>query len=172
MRVLSVWGTTPSTDAYSTTTYRWGEIEEYTVRISVALPVELLYFEGVRYQTFNYLKWSTASEQNSSHFHIERSEDGDRWEVIGYRSSAGNSQSVINYSYLDNFIKNITVYYRLVQYDIDGNFDLYGPIALEGVFPNKKIIRYINLAGQEVNETYSGVVFEVYEDGTMRKTIR
>jgi hypothetical protein len=140
MRVLSVWGTTPSTDAYSTTTYRWGEIEEYTVRISVALPVELLYFEGIKYETFNYLKWSTVSEQNSSHFHIERSEDGDRWEVIGYRSSAGNSQSVINYSYLDNFIKNIT--------------------------------RYINLAGQEVNETYSGVVFEVYEDGTMRKTIR
>jgi hypothetical protein len=172
MRVLSVWGATPSTDAYSTTTYRWGEIEEYTVRISVALPVELLYFEGIKYETFNYLKWSTASEQNSSHFHIERSEDGDRWEVIGYRSSAGNSQSVINYSYLDNFIKNITVYYRLVQYDIDGNFDLYGPIALEGVFPNKKIIRYINLAGQEVNETYSGVVFEVYEDGTMRKIIR
>jgi len=136
------------------------------------LPVELLYFEGIKYPTFNNLKWATASEQNSSHFDIERSENGNEWEVIGYMESAGNSQSTINYYYLDNFIKNITVYYRLIQYDIDGNFEIFGPIALEGNFLNKKIVKYINLAGQEVNETYKGVLFEVYEDGTMRKIIR
>jgi hypothetical protein len=28
------------------------------------------------------------------------------------------------------------------------------------------------LSGQEVNEDYKGLVFEVYEDGTMRKIIR
>jgi hypothetical protein len=173
MRVLSVWGTTPSTDAYSTTTYRWGEIEEYTVRISVALPVELLYFEGVKYQTFNNLKWATASEQNSSHFDIERSEDGIRWEVIGYESSAGNSQSVINYSYIDNFIiKNITVYYRLVQYDIDGKYVIYGPISITYENKNKKIVKYVNLLGQEVSYDNKGIVIEVYDDGSIRKTIR
>ena len=136
------------------------------------LPVELLYFEGTKHQTFNDLKWATASEKNSSHFNVERSDDCERWEVIGYRPSALNSQSVINYNYIDNFVKNITVYYRLVQYDIDGNFEIFGPIALEGGFLNKKIIKYINLAGQEVNELYEGVLFEVYEDGTMRKIIR
>ena len=172
MRVLSVWGATPSTDAYSTTTYRWGEIEEYTVRISVALPVELLYFEGVRYPTFNNLKWATASEQNSSHFDIERSEDGEDWRVVGTKSSAGNSQSLINYFFLDYYNQDNIVYYRLVQYDIDGQYEIYGPISIEGVFSSKKIVKYINLAGQEVNETYKGVVFEVYEDGTMRKIIR
>jgi hypothetical protein len=172
MRVLSVWGATPSTDAYSTTTYRWGEIEEYTVRISVDLPVELLYFEGVRYPTFNNLKWATASEQNSSHFDIERSEDGEDWRVVGTKSSAGNSQSLINYFYLDYYNQDNIVYYRLVQYDIDGQYEIYGPISIEGFFSSKKIVKYINLAGQEVNETYKGVVFEVYEDGTMRKIIR
>jgi hypothetical protein len=138
----------------------------------VSLPVELLYFEGVRYPSFNNLKWATASEQNSSHFDIERSEDGENWRVIGSKSSAGNSQSLINYSYLDYYNQDNTVYYRLLQYDIDGQHKIYGPISIEGFFSSKKIVKYINLAGQEVNETYKGVVFEVYEDGTMRKTIR
>lgn len=137
-----------------------------------ALPVELLYFEGVRYPTFNNLKWATASEQNSSHFDIERSEDGENWRVVGTKSSAGNSQSLINYYYLDYYNQDNTVYYRLLQYDIDGQYEIYGPISIEGFFSSKKIVKYINLAGQEVNETYKGVVLEVYEDGTMRKIIR
>ncbi len=174
MRVLSVWGVTPSNDAYYSTGYGYGEIEEYTVRLSnpVSLPVELLYFEGVKYPSFNNLKWATASEQNSSHFNIERSEDGENWRVIGGRVSAGNSQSLIKYSYLDYYNQDNIVYYRLVQYDIDGQHKIYGPISIEGFFSSKKIVKYINLAGQEVNETYKGFVFEVYEDGTMRKTIR
>jgi len=138
----------------------------------ISLPIVLLYFEGVRYPTFNNLKWATASEQNSSHFDIERSDDGEDWRIIGSRSSAGNSQSLINYSYLDYYNQSNTVYYRLLQYDIDGQYKIYGPILIEGFFSSKKIIKYINLAGQEVNETYKGVVFEVYEDGTMRKIIR
>lgn len=174
MRVLSVWGETPSNDAYYSTGYSWGEIEEYTVRLSepISLPVELLYFEGVKYPTFNNLKWATASEQNSSHFDIERSEDGENWRVVGTKSSAGNSQSLINYYYLDYYNQDNTVYYRLVQYDIDGQYEIYGPISIEGFFSSKKIVKYINLAGQEVNETFKGVVLEVYEDGTMRKIIR
>jgi len=143
-----------------------------TANMITPLPVELLYFEGVRYPTFNNLKWATASEQNSSYFNIERSEDGEDWRVVGTKPSAGNSQSLINYSYLDYYNQDKTVYYRLVQYDIDGKYVIYGPIALEGFFSNKKIVKYINLAGQEVNETYKGVVLEVYEDGTMRKIIR
>ena len=141
-------------------------------KIEQPLPVELIYFEGVRYPTFNNLKWATASEQNSSHFDIERSEDGENWRVVGTKSSAGNSQSLINYYCLDYYNQDNTVYYRLVQYDIDGVYEIYGPIVLEGFFSSKKIVKYINLAGQEVNETYKGVVFEVYEDGTMRKIIR
>jgi hypothetical protein len=174
MRVLSAWGSTPSNDAYYSTGYGYGEIEEYTVRLSnpVSLPVELLYFEGVKYPSFNNLKWATASEQNSSHFNIERSEDGENWRVVGTKLAAGNSQSLINYTYLDYYNQDNIVYYRLVQYDIDGQHKIYGPISIEGFFSSKKIVKYINLAGQEVNETYKGVVFEVYEDGTMRKIIR
>jgi hypothetical protein len=174
MRVLSVWNATPSNDAYYSTGYGYGEIEEYTVRISnpIALPVELLYFEGKSYSTFNSLKWATASEQNSSHFNVERSDDGENWKYLTTKQAANNSQSKINYTYLDNYRNENVVYYRLIQYDIDGKFEIFGPIAIQGYFSSKKIIKYINLSGQEVNEDYKGLVFEVYEDGTMRKIIR
>jgi hypothetical protein len=137
------------------------------------LPVELLYFEGVRYPSFNNLKWATASEQNSSHFDIERSEDGEDWRVVGTKLAAGNSQSLINYTYLDYYNQDNIVYYRLVQYDIDGKFEVYGPIMLDNRIKEKKIVKYINLMGQEVNPNYTiGIIFEVYEDGSINRIIR
>ena len=60
----------------------------------------------------------------------------------------------------------------MVQYDIDGKFELYGPIALNNEIKEKKIIKYVNLMGQEISPETSGVVFEVYEDGTSKKIIR
>ena len=171
MRVLSVWGTTPSTDAYSTTTYRWGEIEEYTVRISVALPVELTQFEGLSYLQFNLIKWSTASEQNSSHFVLESSVDGENWIKITNKVAAGNSTENITYSHIDYNLNSLT-YYRLQQFDIDGKFKTYGPILVTKTITEKKIVKYVNLLGQEVGIDSKGIIIEVYDDGTMRKIIR
>lgn len=172
MRVLSVWGSTPSTDAYSTVTYRWGEIEEYTVRISVALPVELTQFYGLPYPQWNVIKWTTSSEQNSSHFNLELSVDGENWRKITTIPSAGNSTENIIYSHIDYNLNSVT-YYRLEQFDIDGKFKTYGPILVTKTITEKKIVKYINLMGQEINpDNTTGVLIEIYNDGTMRKMIR
>ena len=174
MRVISVWNTTPSTDAYSSTTYRWGEIEEYTIRLSspTPLPVEITQFDAISYPQWNIVKWLTASEQNSSHFDLESSMDGENWRKITTKTSAGNSTEDINYSYIDYNINPIT-YYRLQQYDIDGEFKTYGPILVTRDITNKKIVKYINLMGQDINpESTNGVLIEIYDDGTMRKIIR
>jgi len=172
MRVLSVWNTTPSTNAYSTTAYRWGEIEEYTVRISVPLPVELLYFDGVEYPLWNSLKWATASEHNSSHYCIERSRDGENWIQVATKTAAGNSTEKINYYHSDNIDQHAIHYYRLIQYDVDGQYEIYGPVALDNRTREKKIIGYYNMLGQRVDESYTGLVFELYEDGTSKKIIK
>jgi hypothetical protein len=74
------------------------------------LPVELLYFEGEANPTFNYLKWATASEQNSSYFDIEKSTDGEIWRTVGQEQAAGNSTEKITYSHLDN-IDQFTFHY-------------------------------------------------------------
>jgi hypothetical protein len=49
---------------------------------------------------------------------------------------------------------------------------MYGPIGLDNTKSFKKVVKYINLIGQEVNSDTKGFIFEVYEDGTMKKIIR
>jgi hypothetical protein len=149
----------------------WMDNFELT-RTGGPLPVELLYFEGTAYSTYNILKWATASEQNSSYFGIERSTDGETWREIAQKQSAGNSTEKIEYYHLDNIDQSVLNYYRLVQYDIDGRFEIFGPIVLDNRTKEKKIVKYVNLLGQEVDSEVKGVLFEVYEDGTMKKILR
>ena len=169
MRVLSVWNATPTNDAYYSTGYGYGEIEEYSILLSVPLPVELTQFDGLPYQQWNVIKWSTDSEQNSSHFDLESSVDGENWRKITTIPSAGNSTEELKYSYIDYNLNELT-YYRLQQFDIDGKFESYGPIVITRDGTNKKIVKYINLMGQEVKpENVHGIIIEIYDDGTMRK---
>ena len=136
------------------------------------LPVELGKFEGILYPMFNLINWTTESENNSSYFDLESSIDGENWKFVTTKNAAGNSNEKINYSYIDNNLSEI-VYYRLQQFDIDGKYETFGPIVITRDVKNKQIIGYINLLGQKVDPKYAtGVIIEVYEDGTMIKKIR
>jgi hypothetical protein len=143
-----------------------------TLSVPVSLPVELLYFEGIAYPTYNVLKWATASEHNSFYFDIERSTNGIDWKTISTSPAAGNSNIQLDYSHSDKINQFTIHYYRLVQYDIDGKFKIYGPIVLDNETKIKTIIKHINSLGQEVGFEYKGIVFEIYEDGTSKKIIR
>ena len=140
--------------------------------VGTPLPVELLYFDGTVYPTFNSLKWATASEHNSSYFDLERSIDGLDWRIVGTKTAAVNSNQKINYSYLDAIDQCTIHYYKLIQYDIDGQSKTYGPIILDNRIKEKKIIKHVNSLGQEVGPEYKGILFEIYEDGTSKKIIR
>jgi hypothetical protein len=142
-----------------------------TLSVPVSLPVELLYFEGIAYPTYNVLKWATASEHNSFYFDIERSTNGIDWKTISTSPAAGNSNIQLDYSHSDKINQFTIHYYRLVQYDIDGKFKIYGPIALDNS-NGKQVVKHVNSLGQEVGFEYKGIVFEIYEDGTSKKIIR
>jgi len=136
------------------------------------LPVELSHFEGTPYPQWNVIKWTTASEQNSSHFDLESSTDGENWRKITTKTASGNSTEDVKYSFIDQNISPIT-YYKLQQHDIDGIFKTYGPILVTKTITDKKIVKYINLMGQEVNPDYTkGLIIEIYDDGSIRKMIR
>jgi hypothetical protein len=172
MRIVSVESSDPAPLACGTQLY--GEAEDYKLSIvaPIGLPVELLYFEGYGYPTFNNLKWSTASEHNSDYFDIERSEDGEIWKSIASKQSAGNSTQTINYFYNDNYINKGIIYYRLKQVDFDGNYKMYGPISIMYFPSEKKIIKIVNMLGQEIGPFYKGIAFEIYEDGSSKRIIR
>ncbi len=94
------------------------------------LPVELLSFNASCVEDQNILNWQTASEHNSSHFDIEKSRDGQTWNVIGQQNAAGNSNELLSYQFVDSEKNNATAYYRLNQVDFDGKNEYFGPVAL------------------------------------------
>lgn len=91
------------------------------------LPVTLLSFSGTLVNKNVLLKWITSSEQNSSHFIVERSFDGISYSAIGNVKAAGNSTVQQQYNYSDAGITADMVYFRLKQVDIGGQYK-YSPI--------------------------------------------
>jgi hypothetical protein len=67
------------------------------------------------------LRWTTASEQNSSKFEIQRSTNGTDWRTVGTVAAAGNSSDTRNYQYLD-ISGGGAAQYRIRQVDINGEF--------------------------------------------------
>lgn len=64
------------------------------------------------------ISWKTAQELNSKYFDIETSSDAIHWSIAGSVNAAGTSNTEQNYSFTDNRFLN--VFYRIVEYDIDG----------------------------------------------------
>jgi hypothetical protein len=148
------------------------QVRFFNIITNGALPVELLYFEGKKAGNSNYLEWATATEHNSSHFVVEKSDDGFNWDKIGQLPSAGNSTQEIHYDLTDNNVSPVYNYYRLKQFDIDGASKDYGPIVINNKSQIKIIAKRINLIGQEIDENATGIIIEVYEDGTLKRTIK
>jgi hypothetical protein len=106
------------------------------------LPVELLYLEAecLNDEYFS-AKWATASENNSSHFILQQSRDGLDWMDKKTLQAAGNSTELINY---EEELSVSFPYFRLIQFDLDGDSTVYGPMSNScfkeefyfNVFPN------------------------------------
>lgn len=93
--------------------------------VSGSLPVSLVEFKGLYRDNGKVeLSWVTTFEQNSDRFDIERSLDGEKWNVVGTVKAQGNSGNKVNYEFIDDAGKDRAnkkdLYYRLRQVDIDG----------------------------------------------------
>ena len=98
----------------------------------------------------NKLSWTTFSEENNSHFEIERSSDGTYFEKIGALDGHGTSDTKNLYSYLDKISTLEPTYYRLKQVDIDGKFQYSITVILKSNFEGK-ISVYPNPFQDEIN---------------------
>ncbi len=71
------------------------------------------------------ISWSTASEQNTDFFEIERTDAKGEYQSIGEVDAAGNSNETQTYQFNDFRAGNQgqgTIYYRIKQVDLDGSF--------------------------------------------------
>ena len=138
----------------------------------ISLPIELLNFDGVSHNGYNLLYWTTLSEINNDYFSIEKTLDGNTYNVVGVIDGSGNSQNLNKYELKDYSVENVINYYRLKQTDFDGNHKYSDLISIDNTKINKEISSITNLIGQEVNEDYRGVVIVTYTDGSIEKTIK
>jgi hypothetical protein len=95
------------------------------------LPVELISFNVTNAANASAkLNWSTATEQNNDYFEVQRSIDAVNFITIGKVYGAGTSMVQLNYAYVDRNPNNGTSYYRLIQVDYDGAFEIHKTIAV------------------------------------------
>jgi hypothetical protein len=109
------------------------------------LAVELISFTGKATESGINLEWSTASEENNSHFEVERSADGKSFEQIAKIEGNGNSNTTIKYAFTDTNPHFGDNYYRLRQADFDGKFEYSKTIAVSNTMPEEmQIMMYPN----------------------------
>jgi len=97
----------------------------YTASQQFALPITLKQFDFKIIDDYKVrLAWTTASENNSKEFVVEKSDDNMNFGEAGKLAAAGNSSVDRNYTFVDDkpSFFNRPVYYRLKLVDEDGKY--------------------------------------------------
>lgn len=112
--------------------YMPGYLDGHGTHNNIPLPVEMLWLEAACDKGKPLLTWATATEQDNSHFVIDRSSDAERWEEAGRVAGVGHSQQVNEYAWSDDApLPFSTVYYRLRQVALDGHEEVLAALPLE-----------------------------------------
>ncbi|MBU1036454.1 T9SS type A sorting domain-containing protein [Patescibacteria group bacterium] len=94
------------------------------------LPVELTVFEATAGNGQVTLHWQTASEKDNDCFELQRQTENSQWITIAEIPGSGNSQTTINYEYIDQAVVNgVTYVYCLLSRDLNGTIHDYGQTA-------------------------------------------
>ncbi len=128
-------------------------------------PIELLQFEGEATSNGNLLQWITASETDNDYFQLARSTDGKYFEEIAQISSQGNSQNLQPYEFLDRNVPTGLAYYRLTQYDLNGQSATFPVISLQrGEATDLEIVQVVPVpAKDQLNISYTAINGELLQ---------
>lgn len=98
----------------------------------IVFPIELISFTAEIFEKgYVLLKWETSTEVNNFGFEVERSNSNEfRFEKIGFVSGHGNSNSKLNYSFIDTLPLSGMNHYRLKQINIDGSFSFFNIVGV------------------------------------------
>jgi hypothetical protein len=101
-----------------------------------ALPVKLVSFKASKADKRAKLTWITISEQNNSHFEVEKSTDGQVYTFLArvLATEAGNTETTYH-TY--DASPNMQNYYRLIQVDKNGTRNLVAETSLSFQLDNQ-----------------------------------
>ena len=119
---------------YTTTFYGPGAVNggsysanSFVPLAGVLMPVRWLGFELNKRGSDAQLTWTVSNEENSSHFVIERSENGRNFTEIGKVGSFGSYNPINKYEFYDKNVvdlKKSIFHYRIRQVDLNGKAQL------------------------------------------------
>src|SRR5690554_5269233 len=115
-----------------------------TVTEPSPLPVELTSLSAECDNDKVEIAWTTASELYSSHYIVQRSDDLTSWTDVAIVNGKGTSNVTSNYMVTDYSPLRDVNYYRLIQYDMNGEFEEYGPISSKCNYSDFSISLYPN----------------------------
>jgi hypothetical protein len=96
------------------------------VSCNITLPTQLVEFKGQKKDKTVLLNWTTVAEENVSHYELQRSTDGTKFETIALVFSIGGQRN--EYNYTDRRPYFGMNHYRLRIVDKDGQFR-YSPVV-------------------------------------------
>ena len=138
-----------------------------------ALPITLASFKATLLNDIEkrvIIDWSTHSESNNDYFTIYKSYDGYVWFELSKVQGAGNSNTILNYSTIDNNPKEGHQYYKLRQTDYDGNWEEFDIVSVSVKLPRTMVVESYNQIGQSVSPETKGIIFLVWDNGDITKT--
>lgn len=111
------------------------------------LPVELVEFDAFPVGNIAQVRWTTASEEDLSHFVVERSLDGERFDGIGQLEAMGARSTVTNYELRDAAPVQGVNHYRLRMVDDDGSVQHSKVVPVRFGWSPARVQVYPNPAG-------------------------
>ena len=88
------------------------------------------------------VQWTTAEEQHSDYFSIQRSSNGSNFETVMAIPAGGTTNSPTHYEFTDNILLPGTSYYRLTATDKNANQQIVGTRTIS----NQPAVLPVNIA--------------------------
>lgn len=118
-----------------------------------ALPVAISVFKGERNGSHVSLQWTTATESNNKGFELQRSAEGRNFSSLNFIASKtlqGNSNTPLQYSYIDEKPITGNNYYRLKQVDKDSKISYSAIVVVKS--PGANGVTFIDVYPNPVKD--------------------
>ncbi len=97
----------------------WNRLDAFD--FTTLLPIQMQEFNANLVDQVVELDWQTEQEKDSDYFLVEHSLDGLEWTELGRVAAAGNSTNLTTYQFVDKHPFVGVNYYRIREYDYQGN---------------------------------------------------
>lgn len=113
------------------------------------------------------LTWTVSQQINNKGYYVEHSQDGTKWEQLGFIPNSGNDQEEVSYSYTHSSPASGENFYRIQQVDYNGsaNYSATKTIQVENtshfrLWPNpaKDLIHITAAGNQNMNNSHLRII--------------